>query len=113
MKMSFFENEIKTRERMFPEFRFNMDSCLGTKDCAKCLQACVPSVLSWSNVITDETDSNFKNSKNYVPCSTYPSKCTACMRCIEVCPKKNEGAITVEFKSIRVPKKVYNKNNIN
>jgi len=31
----------KTRIQMFPEIKFNMDSCLGALDCGKCLSNCI------------------------------------------------------------------------
>ena len=43
--MSFSHYEIKTVEKEFPEITFNMDTCLGGMDCAKCMQACLPHVL--------------------------------------------------------------------
>ena len=104
--MSFSQIEIKTYTKMFPKIEFNMASCLGALDCGKCLQACVPHVM---RCYTQIPEGHTTNSKQWIPIATYPSLCTACMKCVEICPKVKEGAITINFFPARVPKKIFQK----
>ncbi|MFC1956238.1 4Fe-4S dicluster domain-containing protein [Chloroflexota bacterium] len=92
----------KTKIRVWPEIRFNMDSCLGALDCGKCLQACLFNVM---RCYTPMPEGKAKNSKDWIPIATFPSLCTGCLRCVQVCPKSSEGAIDVSFKRIRLPVK--------
>jgi ferredoxin len=102
--MSFSHMEIKTYTKMFPKIEFNMESCLGAMDCAKCLQACAPHVM---RCYTQIPEGHTSNSKQWIPIATFPSLCTGCMKCVEVCPKARDGAIVVKFEPIRLPKKVF------
>lgn len=90
----------KTIVKNFPQIKFNMDVCLGGLDCATCMQACPPHVL---RTYTPMQEGKAKTSKDWVPIATFPSLCTGCMRCVEVCPKSEEGAITIDFVPMRVP----------
>lgn len=102
--MSFSHMEIKTVTKMCPQITFNMDTCIGALDCGKCLQACVPHVL---RCYTPIAEGMTNTSKEWIPIATFPSLCTGCMRCVEVCPKAKEKAITVTFKETRLPKKLF------
>jgi len=101
---SFSQMEIKTIKKLFPKIEFNMDSCLGAIDCGKCLQACAPHVM---RCYTKIAEGHTKGSKEWFPIATFPSICTACMKCVEVCPKAKEGAISVTFEPVRLPKKIF------
>ena len=92
----------KTRIQMFPEIKFNMDSCLGALDCGKCLQACLYHVM---RCYTPMPEGKAQSSKDWIPIATFPSLCTGCLRCVQVCPKASEGAIEVSFKAMRLPVK--------
>ena len=102
--MSFSHFEIKTVDKLFPEITFNMDSCLGAIDCAKCLQICRPHVL---RCYTPMPEGHAKSSKDWLPIATFPSLCTGCMDCVKVCPKADQGAIQIEFVPRKLPKKIY------
>jgi len=102
--MSFSHMEIKTYEKMLPRIEFNMEACLGALDCGKCLQACTPHVM---RCYTPIAEGNTENSKQWVPIATFPSLCTGCMKCAEVCPKAKDGAITITFEKVRLPKKIF------
>ena len=103
--MSFSHMEIKTYEKMFPRITFNMASCLGALDCGKCLHACTPHVM---RCYTNIPEGHTTGSKDWIPIATFPSLCTGCMKCVAVCPKVKEGAISVTFEKTRLPKKVFN-----
>lgn len=105
--MSFSHYEIKTVDKMFPHITFNMDECLGALDCSKCLQACGPHVL---RCYTPNTEGAAKVSTDWVPIATFPSLCTGCMDCVDVCPKADAQAIKMEFISTKLPKKIYRRN---
>lgn len=96
--------EIKTEKKMRPQIVFNMDSCIGALDCGKCLQACVPHVL---RCYTPIAEGMTKTSKEWIPIATFPSLCTGCMSCVEVCPKAKEKAIVITFEEKKLPKKIY------
>jgi len=102
--MSFSHMETKTYKKTAPHIEINMDTCIGALDCAECLQACVPHVL---RCYTENAEGTTSTSKEWIPIATFPSLCTGCMRCVEVCPKADEGAIMVTFEEMRLPKKVY------
>jgi len=102
--MSFSHMEIKTVKKMRPQIEFNMNSCLGALECGKCLQACVPHVLRCYTPIAEGMTTT---SKQWIPIATFPSLCTGCMSCVEVCPKAKEKAIVATFKEMRLPKKIY------
>lgn len=102
--MTFTHMEVKTITKEVPHIKFNMDTCLGTLDCGKCLQACVPHVLRCYTAIPEGKTTV---SKDWIPVATFPSLCTGCMRCVEVCPRKEEKAITVTFVPTRLPKKIF------
>jgi ferredoxin len=104
--MSFTHMEIKTYEAMIPKVNFNMASCLGAIDCGKCLQACTPHVM---RCYTQIPEGHTQISKEWIPIATFPSLCTACMKCVEVCPQSKDGAISVSFERVRLPKKIYKK----
>jgi len=87
---------------MFPEITFDMDKCIGGLDCGKCMQACTPHVL---RAYTPMPEGKAQNSKDWLPIATFPSLCTGCMKCVEVCPEADKGAIKVELKPMRVPVK--------
>jgi ferredoxin len=102
--MSFSHMEIKTYEKMFPRIKFDMESCLGALDCGKCLHACTPHVMRCYTAIPE---GHTQASKDWIPIATFPSLCTGCMKCVEVCPKAKEGAISVTFEKVRLPKKIF------
>lgn len=102
--MSFSHMEIKTVQKMSPQIAFDMEACLGALDCGKCMQACVPHVLRCYTPIAEGMTSV---SKQWIPIATFPSLCTGCMRCVEVCPKAQDKAIRVTFKESRLPKKLF------
>jgi ferredoxin len=102
--MSFTHMEIKTYYKEAPKIEFNMDACLGAIDCGKCLQVCPPHVM---RCYTQIPEGQTKTSKEWIPIATFPSLCTACMQCVKVCPKAKEGAISVTFERMRLPKKIY------
>jgi len=92
----------KTRIRMFPEIKFNMDVCLGALDCGKCLQACPAHVM---RCYTPKPEGKVQTSKEWIPIATFSSLCTGCLKCVRACPKASKGAIEVSFKPTRLPVK--------
>ncbi|MEW6410758.1 MAG: 4Fe-4S binding protein [Nitrospirota bacterium] len=104
--MSFTHFEIKTYVKEVPHIEFNMGACLGALECGKCLQACAPHVMRCYTPIPEGKTST---SKEWIPVATFPSLCTGCMKCVEVCPKKDEKAISVTFKPMKLPKKIFNR----
>jgi ferredoxin len=105
--MSFSHYEIKTVEKNYPEITFNMDVCLGAMDCGRCLQACQPHVM---RCYTPMPEGHAKKSTDWVPIATFPSLCTGCMDCVNVCPKADEGAISINFVPTVLPKKIFRRN---
>jgi len=68
------------------------DLCLGKKDC---IQVCEPQVFVWAKAQNVSFATKMKlmiESKGYQAFVENESACTACMKCVEVCP---EGAIEV------------------
>lgn len=102
--MSFAHMEIKTQTKMVPQIEFDMNACVGAVDCGECLQACAPHVL---RCYTEKPEGTTTTSLEWIPIATFPSLCTGCMRCVEVCPKADEGAIRVTFKEMLLPKNIY------
>ncbi|NHJ14030.1 MAG: 4Fe-4S dicluster domain-containing protein [Candidatus Thorarchaeota archaeon] len=60
------------------------------RDCRKCLYVCDPAVLLLHPTLEEHPDPN--NPDKWVIDAIWLSKCTGCMRCVEVCP---ESAIQV------------------
>jgi NAD-dependent dihydropyrimidine dehydrogenase PreA subunit len=66
-------------------------SRIDPRNCARCMRACKPAVFLLHQTIGAEEDNSFDPQKWRVT-PLWPSLCTGCMQCVEVCP---ENAIKV------------------
>ena len=63
------------------------------RDCVKCLQICEPALFLMHETIGAEEENPY-DPQIWRITALYPSLCTRCMKCVEVCP---EGAISVSW----------------
>jgi len=61
------------------------------RDCAKCLKVCDPCVLLRHEDLKFKED-NIYDPQHWKITAIWPSLCTLCFKCVEVCP---EDAITI------------------
>ena len=76
-----------------PKIAINRTLCTTPFDCKRCLRACAPAVFSVTAIKSirgQETDKTEPGA--FVMRVAYRDKCTACMKCVEVCPV---GALTI------------------
>ena len=70
-----------------PTIKIDRDRCTTPFDCKRCLRICPTAVFSvhaLKNERGRETDKTVPG--NYALGTSYRDQCTACMKCVEVCP---------------------------
>lgn len=76
-----------------PIININRELCTTPFDCKRCLRVCPPAVFAVNAAkMIRGTELDKKEPGNYVLIPLYRDKCTACNKCVEVCPV---GAITL------------------
>ena len=78
-----------TLGRKFPKITIDQEKCTVPFLCKKCLQICPEAVFHVTRVMAKEERLKEMDPRipgNYVLVATRRDRCTACNRCIDVCP---------------------------
>lgn len=70
-----------------PKIAIDRDRCTTPFDCKRCLRICPTAVFSVHALVNDrgkETDKTKPGT--YALAVSYRDQCTACMKCVDVCP---------------------------
>ena len=78
-----------------PTISINRERCTTPFDCKRCLRVCPPAVfVVIAPKMLKGVELDKKEPGNYAVLPMYRDKCTACMKCVDVCPV---DAITVSM----------------
>lgn len=99
-KMSQLNVKDKSKKQKIKRIRVKIDysKCgdkggIDPRQCAKCLKVCDPSVFLMHNVLGAKEKDPY-DPQVYRITPVWPSVCTRCFKCVEICPQK---AITVKW----------------
>ena len=70
-----------------PVITIDRERCTTPFDCKRCLRVCPPAVFAvYAAKMIRGMELDKKEPGNYLLVPAYRDKCTACMKCVEVCP---------------------------
>ena len=70
-----------------PVITIDRERCTTPFDCKRCLRVCPPAVFAvYAAKMVRGFETDRKEPGAYVLAAVYRDKCTACMKCVEVCP---------------------------
>jgi NADH-quinone oxidoreductase subunit I len=70
-----------------PIININRERCTTPFDCKRCLRVCPPAVfVVFATKMIKGVELDKKEPGNYAVSAMYRDKCTACMKCVDVCP---------------------------
>ncbi|MCK5238368.1 MAG: 4Fe-4S dicluster domain-containing protein [Candidatus Thorarchaeota archaeon] len=81
---------VKKTKITFDHSKCGFAGTTDPRECRECLRVCDPAVLLLHPTLEDHPDPH--NPEKWVVDAIWLSKCTGCMRCVEICP---ENAIEV------------------
>ena len=70
-----------------PVINIDRERCTTPFDCKRCLRVCPPAVfVVFATKMIKGVELDKKEQGNYAVLPLYRDKCTACMKCVDVCP---------------------------
>ncbi|MHA1197869.1 MAG: 4Fe-4S dicluster domain-containing protein [Candidatus Heimdallarchaeaceae archaeon] len=63
------------------------DGGIDPRECTECLRACDPAIFLMHEDLSKEEENRY-DPQNWMITAVWLSKCTRCLRCVEICPEK-------------------------